>query len=223
MKTEKVPVPPKDIQKSIVSECEQIDKEYSDAQKKIEECKNEIENQFIESQKSASDVYKLSNKDIFEVSIGRRILSTEISENYEIPVYSANVFEEFGKINKLLLTEFERPSVIWGIDGDWMVNVIPAEQKFYPTDHCGVLRIKDKKLEEKYVAWVLNKEGKSAGFRREYRASIDRIEGISIKVPSLSEQQKIVEQITALEEQIADAKKTIADCPQKKAEVLKNI
>lgn len=47
------------------------------------------------------------------------------------------------------------------------------------------------------------------------------IPDFTIPVPSLSDQKKIVEQITALEEQIADAKKTMADCPQKKAEVLK--
>ncbi len=135
------------------------------------------------------------------------MLNSELNPNFDVPVFSANVFEPFGMIDRLLIKDFSKDSVLWGIDGDWMVNVIPAKQKFYPTDHCGVLRIKGKKLEEKYVAWVLNKEGKTAGFRREYRASIDRIEGISIKVPSLSDQKKIVEQITALEEQIADAKK----------------
>ena len=42
----------------------------------------------------------------------------------------------------------------------------------------------------------------------------------SIPVPPLSEQQKIVEQISALEDQIAAAKKIIADVPAKKHAIL---
>ena len=102
------------------------------------------------------------------------------------------------------------------------MNVIPAEQKFYPTDHCGVLRIKNSQLEEKYVAWVLGKEGKSAGFRREYRASIDRVESLSIKLPSLADQKKIVVKISELEQKISAAKAVIASCPARKSAVLKS-
>ena len=103
-----------------------------------------------------------------------------------------------------------------------MVNVIPAGQKFYPTDHCGVLRIKNGQLEEKYVAWVFNKEGKSAGFRREYRAAIDRIIGLSIKLPPLSEQKKIVAKVSVLEQKISAAKSVIENCPARKSAALKN-
>lgn len=83
--------------------------------------------------------YKLSDKNIFDLSIGNRVVSDEIVENGSIPIYSANVFEEFGRIDKQNITDFSVPSILWGIDGDWMVNIIPANKPFYPTDHCGVL------------------------------------------------------------------------------------
>ena len=217
-----VPNADENTQNSIVEECERIDLDCQNAKNEIENCKSQIEELFETSQRNATLNYKLSNKDVFDISIGRRILSTEINDGFDIPVYSANVFEPFGKINKLLLKEFDRPSVIWGIDGDWMVNVIPAGQKFYPTDHCGVLRIKNGQLEEKYVAWVLGKEGKSAGFRREYRASIDRIESLSIRLPPISEQKKIVAEVSVLEQKISAAKAVIAACPARKSAVLKS-
>ncbi|MDY2843283.1 MAG: N-6 DNA methylase [Treponema sp.] len=217
-----IPAAYENIQNSIVKECEKIDSECQNAKNEIENCENQIEELFEKSQKNANLNYKLSNKEIFEISIGRRVLSSEINDSFDIPVYSANVFEPFGKINKLLLKDFERPSIIWGIDGDWMVNVIPAGQKFYPTDHCGVLRIKNSQLEEKYVAWVLGKEGKSAAFRREYRASIDRVESLSIKLPSLADQKKIVAKISELEQKISAAKAVIASCPARKSAVLKS-
>ncbi len=217
-----IPNADENTQNSIVEECEKIGSECENAKSEIENCKRLIEELFESSQRNATLNYKLSNKDVFDISIGRRILSTEINDGFDIPVYSANVFEPFGKINKLLLKEFDRPSVIWGIDGDWMVNVIPAGQKFYPTDHCGVLRIKNGQLEEKYVAWVFNKEGKSAGFRREYRAAIDRIIGLSIKLPPLSEQKKIVAKVSVLEQKISAAKSVIENCPARKSAALKN-
>ena len=217
-----IPNADENTQNSIVEECEKIDLECESAKSEIENCKSQIEELFETSQRNATLNYKLSNKDVFDISIGRRILSTEINDGFDIPVYSANVFEPFGKINKLLLKEFDRPSVIWGIDGDWMVNVIPAGQKFYPTDHCGVLRIKNGQLEEKYVAWVLGKEGKSAGFRREYRASIDRIGSLSIRLPPISEQKKIVAKVSVLEQKISAAKSVIDGCPARKSAVLKN-
>ncbi|MGP1457756.1 MAG: hypothetical protein ACTTKL_00365 [Treponema sp.] len=66
--------------------------------------------------------------------------------------------------------KFDVPAAVWGIDGDWTVNVIPEKQKFYPTDHCDVLRIKNNQLETKYVAFMLKEEDKKS-FRRSYRAS----------------------------------------------------
>lgn len=220
IQTYMIPLPPLDVQKSIISECEQIDEEYQTSQREIENSESELIGMMEASLKNAKDVYKLSNKDIFDVSIGRRILSTEINDNYDVPVYSANVFEPFGKINKLLIKDFSVPSVLWGIDGDWQVNVIAENQPFYPTDHCGVLRIKNNQLEPKFVAYALEKAGQKEGFKRSYRASIDRIEAISIKLPLLSEQQQIVAQISALEEKIAAAKRVMAECPHKKQEVL---
>lgn len=220
IQTYMIPLPPLDVQKSIIAECEQIDEEYQTSQREIENSESELIGMMEASLKNAKDVYKLSNKDIFDVSIGRRILSTEINDNYDVPVYSANVFEPFGKINKLLIKDFSVPSVLWGIDGDWQVNVIAENQPFYPTDHCGVLRIKNNLIEPKFVAYALEKAGQKEGFKRSYRASIDRIEAISIKLPLLSEQQQIVAQISALEEKIAAAKRVMAECPHKKQEVL---
>ena len=85
--------------------------------------------------------YKLINKKIFETGIGRRVLKSELTEGKGINIYSANVCSVFGKIDKEILDDYSRPSILWGIDGDWMVNIIDANKKFYPTDHCGYIRI----------------------------------------------------------------------------------
>lgn len=154
-------------------------------------------------------LYNLGSAD-FDVSIGDRVLSTEIVDGGEVPVYSANVFEEFGRINKRNLTDFSKPSVIWGIDGDWMVNFIPANVPFYPTDHCGVLRVNTDKISAEYLAFVLRAEGEHAKFSRANRASIQRIKSLKVQLPPLDVQKEIVAEFNALDAQIAAQIDTIA-------------
>jgi type I restriction enzyme M protein len=101
-----------------------------------------------------------------------------------------------------------------------MVNYIPKDYPFYPTDHCGVLRVKDNSVNEKYLAFILEKEGKAFEFSRTKRASIDRIQGIKIAIPSLSEQQKIVAEIEKIEEQIKLIKKELTEISKQKEKIL---
>lgn len=155
--------------------------------------------------------YRLADKNFFDLSIGNRVLSDEVVENGSIPIYSANVFEEFGRIDKQNITDFSVPSILWGIDGDWMVNIMPADKPFYPTDHCGVLRIKTDDILPKYMALALQVEGEFERFSRSNRASTQRIANLIIQVPSVSEQQKIVDEIETIEKRIADEQAIISE------------
>lgn len=110
---------------------------------------------------------------------------------------------------------------IWGIDGDWMVNFIPKNRAFYPTDHCGVLRVKNSKLNPKYATWVLEQEGKKIGFSRTLRASINRIKGVTIKAPSITEQNILVSKIQKLEDKIIKAKSIVESSQARKEAILK--
>ncbi len=217
----KIPLPPKEIQQKIVSEIEVLEKQEKNVKEEIAKLKNDIETKFKNSLANAKDTYRLSDTDIFETSIGKRVLSREITEEGKIPVYSANVFEPFGYIDKLLITDFSVPSVLWGIDGDWMVKYHPKDKPFYPTDHCGVLRVKNGEVEERFLAYILDIAGKELEFSRNKRASIDRIQGIKIKVPSISEQIKIVAEIEKIETKITELEKKISIIPQQKEAILK--
>lgn len=159
--------------------------------------------------------YRLSDKNYFDLSIGNRVLSDEVVENGSIPIYSANVFEEFGKIDKQNITDFSMPSILWGIDGDWMVNILPANKPFYPTDHCGVLRIKTDDIMPKYMALALQVEGEFERFSRSNRASTQRIANLIIQIPSVADQQKIVDEIKTIDQKIADEQAIITEQSEK--------
>ncbi|MDR0801594.1 restriction endonuclease subunit S [Fluviicola sp.] len=221
LSTIKIPLPPKEIQQKIVSETEVIEEKEKKAKEEVESSKNRIAELFESALSKSDQTLRLSDNNIFEISIGKRVLKNEFVPNGKIPVYSANVIEPFGNIDELLIEDFSKPSVLWGIDGDWMVNYIPENYPFYPTDHCGVLRVKGNSVNEKYLAFVLEKEGKTFDFSRTKRASIDRIQGIKIPVPPLSTQQKIVSEIEKIEAEIKLLENELAEIPKEKEDILK--
>ena len=199
----KVPLPPIDIQQKIVDEIEGIEKKTKLFEETIHSNKNEIHDLLKALYDGAVQKIRLSDSTVFSLSIGKRVLNSDLIANGKIPVYSANVFQPFGYIDKMLISDFNKSSVLWGIDGDWMTNVIAENIPFYPTDHCGFIRIlKENIITEKYLAFALNKEGKILGFSRSKRASIDRVEGITIPLPEFKDQQKELSQIEKLENQI---------------------
>ena len=198
-----------------------MEKEEENAKDKVEKLKNEIEQRFNDADSKANKILKLSDDKIFEISIGKRIVADELDANGKIPVFSANVFEPFGYVNKVLIEDFTVPSILWGIDGDWMVNFLPANKPFYPTDHCGILRVTGDEILAKYLVWLLNKEGITFGFSRVLRASIDRIKGLNVNVPPLPEQQKFVTETEKFESRILEYQKIIASIAMRKTDIIK--
>ncbi|EDP3661828.1 N-6 DNA methylase [Campylobacter jejuni] len=248
----KIPLPPFEIQKQIVAECEKIEEQYNTLSLSIKEyqnlikamlqkcgiiednqeyelnsildkinnlCKINLDSEFLSSFNKTIKEYALSNP-IFKLSIGKRVLNNELLENGQIPVYSANVLEVFGFVNKEILQDYDNDSVLWGIDGDWMVGFIPKNKKFYPTDHCGVLRVDDTKINAKYISFILNEAGKKQGFSRKLRASIDRIKALRVKLPSLEFQDQIADITDKIEKKINEYKIELDRLEKEKEKIL---
>ena len=164
--------------------------------------------------------YKLNNKKWFDLSIGNRVLSTEVEPSGKFPIYSANVYEEFGKINKQNITDFSIPSVIWGIDGDWMVNYLEPSYPFYATDHCGILRINNPDILPHYFALALQVEGEYEKFSRSIRASTQRIKNLTIQIPYMKIQIKILTMLQKFSEDIHYDRMKLSDIDKKSRQLL---
>ena len=157
------------------------------------------------------------------MAIGKRVLDKELVSGGTIPVYSANVTEPFGFIDKLLITDFSVPSVLWGIDGDWMTSYMPESKEFYPTDHCGILRCKNSEVNPRYLAHILDVEGKKMGFSRSYRASIDRVQGITFTVPDITIQNDMMTKVMEYEQKIKEAESMLDSIIDKKEAVIQKV
>lgn len=222
--SKKIPLPAMDIQNKIANEFKQIDHEAHQSLENIQSLEQQIRDDFNELYIKVDNSYRLSDETLFDVFIGRRVVATEIEENPSegsIPVYSSNVYEPFGYFRKEFLKDFSVGSVLWGIDGDWMVNFMPQEKPFYPTDHCGVIRVKTPDIHPLYLKFALEQEGIEKRFSRSNRASTDRVKGLTIKAPSIDEQTRFVENVERLESQIIEAQKVIDEAKERKEAVLR--
>lgn len=216
-----IPNVPQDVINKIVSECEAEDEKYQKAKSRIEKIEEEIEKIMNEAQSKAANILRLDDKNKFNILIGRRVLKNEIVEDGEYDVLSANIFEPFGKTKYSVLTDFTKPSILWGIDGDWMVGYREENNPFNPTDHCGVIRVLDQSIViPRYLVYALLKAGELERFSRVKRASTERIKALSIKVPSIKIQENAINQTASFETELKEQRTIIRECATRKQAIL---
>lgn len=127
----------------------------------------------------------LGDEDLFDRAIGKRMLRTALTETGEVPVYSANAREPMGYVDAAPEDlEFDAPSLIWGIDGVFDWNLIPADTRFVPTDHCGRLKVLNERLDPEYLMYALRATKDSHGFDRVFRANLVNIAQLTVNVPA---------------------------------------
>lgn len=211
---QKIPLPPLDVQKSIVAECEQVDGEYQNAEKEIAECRAKI----TEIMANETGINK-KLKDICEMKAGKFVSADDIS-----PIQKEGMYPCFGG-NGLrgYVADFTHDGVypLIGRQGALCGNVCMATGKFHATEHAVAVTPK----ENIDVYWLryqlefMNLNQYSTGTAQP-GLSVNKIVEVSCTVPPLAKQQEIVSKITALESKIADAKKVMEECPAKKQQIL---
>ena len=150
----------------------------------------------------------LGDETRFEVRIGDRVLKKDSQEG-DIPCISANVHDVFGYVteSEILGNDWSRPSVVWGVDGHFDWHLIGAGTRFHPTDHCGVLRIRDGNIDAEYLWHTLRATRERYGFDRTFRANLKNIVQVAVPIPvsddgtmSLELQRKMAAKYREIEE-----------------------
>lgn len=202
------------IELGIIDENESVNiSEFSDLISDISSTLSEFSNllkEVTEKKKIISNFKPicLSNKELFELSIGKRIVKRDIY-NIEgsIPIFSANVKEPVGFHYKSNIENFNNNFVLWGIDGDFEFNYIPKNTPFVSTDHCGTIRILSDEILPKYLMIQLEKVKHKYGFDRGLRASLKNMESVFIDLPidskgkiDIQKQNEVIERYEYIEE-----------------------
>ena len=74
----------------------------------------------------------------------------------DIPAYSANVFKPFGSLSQTNIDDFECPTFLWAIDGNFEFNILLQKTVFATTDHCGTINILEGTIVPEYLLYALN-------------------------------------------------------------------
>ena len=235
LKTEmQIPLPPLDVQKCIVAECEQVDSEYQTAEKEID-----VNNKIIADILNKTQGEKRKLGDIYKISSGgtpsrKRI---EYWENGNIPWLTTTEVTNglITKTNEYITEEglknssakiYPKDSLVIAMYGQGTTRGRTAKLGIETTTNqaCAVLYEKLTEFDTDYV-WAYLK-GQYDNLRRISHGSSQPnltaadISNFVIPLPPLAKQQEIVSKITALESKITDAKKIMEECPAKKQAIL---
>ena len=234
-----VPLPPLNIQQKIVDEIEDVEKNNTQLQDKQVNLKNQIK-------EIINNCYKHYDKENLKKIVETNPSKAEIKDLdanetvsfIDMPSVSNNgyieneVIKTYQDVRKGSYTYFKKGDVIIAKITPCMengkcacANNIKCDIAFGSSEFH-VFRVSEKII-NKYLFTVLNRseirenaEKQMTGASGHRRVPIAFYENLSIPVPPLSEQQKIVAQIEDLEKQIAEAQAIIDNSKQQKQEIL---
>ena len=120
----------------------------------------------------------------FRTFIGKRLIKKQVQDpNNPIAAYSANVFNPFGRVQESNVENFTCPSLIWGIDGNFDVEYIPAGEPFATTDHCGAIQVLDPSIVPEYLLYAVKLAGEVARFTRSFRSYLIGMRELKVRIP----------------------------------------
>ena len=231
LKNIKIPLPPLDVQQQIVAECEKVDEEYNTVQKTIEENKRKIEKLMSEvkgEMKRLGDICKIGSGGTPSKKEGKYWI------NGTVPWVRSEICKE---------------GFIYSTD-EYITNegLIHSNAKLFPEETTLIALVGATKGKTAFLKFETSTNQNIAGLqvinknevlnlylfyicRSLYNTfvkdlsqydilNLQRIREIKIPVPSLAEQQCIVQEIETYEAAITAAKAVMATCADKKKMIL---
>jgi len=212
----KIPLPPKDIQKKIVSEIGVIDKSYTAAQDKIIKSKLQLENEV----NSWYQKYRLTElSEIIKLQNGKGLTKREFISDGKYLVYGGNGVT--GKYNEYLV---EEETIVIGRVGEYCGSVHLCEAKSWITDNAMYVTNYLKPSDKTYLYYVIKALNLNQFANKGGQPNIAQPAIMNKKIPfpeTLKEQEKLVKEIEKIEKQISEAEKVIVDAANKKNEIIR--
>lgn len=231
----KIPLPPLEVQKHIVEDCQKIDEEYENAKNTIENCKQKIESimQNVQGvQKKLGEICKDIRdgshnppKDIafseFKMYSAKNIYDNELHLETDFRYLSEANFNLENKrtnvrIGDVLLT------IVASIGRSCVVK---THEKITFQRSVAILTPNKNEIESLYLSYYLNSIEKYLNNiehgTTQKGVYLNQLKKIDIPVPSIIEQASIITQIEKLEVEINKAKQIISSISERKKAVIK--
>ncbi len=213
----KIPLPPKKIQEKIVSEIEVLEIEEGKARTKAEKLKSEI-SEIVATVSENDKIKKL--REVCEMRAGKFVSASNIidkNNNELYPCYGGNGLRGYTET----YTHEGNFSLI-GRQGALSGNIHLVSGKFHATEHAVVVTTVDEVnvnwLNYQLIKMNLNQYAKGTA---QPGLTVSHLKTLSISVPPLPEQQKIVSKIETIEAKIEKLENETAQIPKEKEAILK--
>ena len=202
-----IPIPPLEIQSEIVRILDTFTAHTAELQAELQARKEQYEyyrNKLLTFDENDEGVKWMKLGEIYDMKAGKSIPASEISsvktEEFQYPCYGGN-----GLRGYVSIFNQEGEKVLIGRQGALCGNVCFAENLFYATEHAVVVSDKGYCL-PRYSFYLLTmmdlNQYKTAGAQP--GLSVSRLEKISIPVPPLSEQKRIISILDKFESLVND-------------------
>lgn len=202
-----IPLPPLEVQSEIVRILDTFTSHAAELQAELQARKEQYEyyrNKLLTFDENDEGVKWMKLGEIYDMKAGKSIPASEISsvktEEFQYPCYGGN-----GLRGYVSIFNQEGEKVLIGRQGALCGNVCFAENLFYATEHAVVVSDKGYCL-PRYSFYLLTmmdlNQYKTAGAQP--GLSVSRLEKISIPVPPLSEQKRIISILDKFESLVND-------------------
>lgn len=202
-----IPLPPLEVQNEIVRILDAFTAHTAELQAELQARKEQYEyyrNKLLTFDENDEGVKWMKLGEIYDMKAGKSIPASEISsvktEEFQYPCYGGN-----GLRGYVSIFNQEGEKVLIGRQGALCGNVCFAENLFYATEHAVVVSDKGYCL-PRYSFYLLTmmdlNQYKTAGAQP--GLSVSRLEKISIPVPPLSEQKRIISILDKFESLVND-------------------
>ncbi len=235
----KIPLPPKTVQEKIIAEIEAVEQKEKAGREKVERLRQDISAVINRASGTATKLRVITFK------IGSGATPKGGNSSYKSSgislIRSQNIYD-YGFIKKglVFINEYqakkldnvtvEKNDILFNITGASIARCCIVPEEYLPArvnQHVSIIRTNDKAL-PKYVQMVLvSAEFKTQllqigeGATSRQAITKQQLEEFKIPVPSIIEQQKIVDEINKLETEIAQIETELATVDAQKAQILK--
>ena len=235
----KIPLPPKTVQEKIIAEIETLEQKEKAGREKVESLRENISSTINQASGTTTKLKVITSK------IGSGATPKGGNSSYQSSgislIRSQNIYD-YGFIEKGLAfineeqatkldnVTVEKNDILFNITGASIARCCIVPEEYLPArvnQHVSIIRTNDKAL-PKYVQMLLiSAEYKNQllqiGEGATSRQAITKLqlEEFKIPVPSIPEQQKIVDEINKLETEIAKIEFELATMEEQKEQILK--
>ena len=214
-----IPLPPMDVQKKIVEECEKIDMQMQQNKRQIKKMKEQAVLLFEQSLQKETTEVRLSQ--ICDMRAGKFVPASEIVDQpmgkYIYPCYGGNGLRGFTDT----MTN-EGDYILIGRQGALCGNVCVASGQFHATEHAVVV-YPNAEVDEKWLRYLLvhmDLNQYSTG-RAQPGLSVQKLLNVKANIPiDKNIQSQTAERILTIENEIAKLQYFVDSCPTAKQAIL---